>query len=537
MMSAGGVHTPVLAVVLIFAPPPGTCALPGTRQRPDALPEGRCPGPPLDLRRLPDHIVAVAEASTHWLPHMAQHSNAATERPSGQTGSLLDRITLTACLLAALFLFFVLGAWVVLAQVFPYPWLAQAYEGGKALWAKETEYLDPYRTDFWKPARTAATGVIRHDPARAQQGLTLYTSGHEARADLVAMDGEVVHTWQLPFSAVWDATSPVSDPQPDDYIYWRKAMVYPNGDLLAIYVAAGDSPWGYGLVRIDKDSQLVWKYLEQAHHDVDIGEDGRIYALTHEIRDNEYRDFPQLAVPRIDDFVVVLSPDGQELQKVSIADALIDSPYARLLTRVVWYTKGDYLHNNGIDVVEADAAAALALGPFVRPGQVLLSIREIDTIALLDLEQERIAWALRGPWLAQHDPDILANGNMLLFDNLGNFLDAAGNDAEGGGGRSRIIEFDPATTEIVWQYAGTPEEPFESDVRASQERLANGNTLVTEETGGRIIEVTPDGEIVWEFVNPVRAEGRGENGGDMIPIVSWAQRIDPASLDADFLAR
>jgi hypothetical protein len=458
----------------------------------------------------------------------------ASERQAGQPGSRLDRIALAVSVLAALFLCFVVGAWVVLAQVFPYPWLAQAYEGGKALWAKETEYLDPYRTDFWKPARTSARGVTRHDAARAQPGLTLYTSGDSARAFLVAMDGEVVHEWRLPFSEVWDDTSPVQDPQPDAYIYWRKAMVYPNGDLLAIYVAAGDSPWGYGLVRIDKDSKLVWKYLGQAHHDVDIGADGRIYALTHEIRHNEYRDFPQLAVPRIDDFVVVLSPDGKELTKVSIADALIGSPYARLLTRVVWYTKGDYLHNNGIDVLEPGDTAKL---PHAKAGQVLLSFREIDTLALLDLEEERIVWAVRGPWLAQHDPDILADGNILLFDNLGNFLDADGSDAEGGGGRSRIIEFDPSTTDIVWQYAGTPEEPFESDVRASQERLANGNTLITEETGGRIIEVTPEGEIVWEFVNPVRAEGRGEDGGDVIPIVSWAQRIDPASLDPGFLAR
>ena len=151
--------------------------------------------------------------------------------------------------------------------------------------------------------------------------------------------------------------------------------------------------------------------------------------------------------------------------------------------------------------------------------------------------QERIVWAVRGPWLAQHDPDILANGNILLFDNLGNFLDADGSDAEGGGGRSRILEFDPSTMAIAWQYAGTAEEPFESDVRASQERLANGNTLITEETRGRIIEVTPDHEIVWEFVNPVRAEGRGDDGGDLIPIVSWAERIDPASLDPDFVAR
>lgn len=464
---------------------------------------------------------------------MAPDSNAAPKRPSGQSGSLLDRITLAGCLLAALFLCFVAGAWVVLAQVFPYPYFAQAYEGGRALLEKETQYRDPYKTDFWKPVRHSAKGVTRHDPARAQQGLTLYTSGQEARADLVAMDGEVVHEWQLPFSAVWDETSPISDPQPDDFIYWNKAMIYPNGDLLAIYVAAGDSPWGYGLVKIDRDSQLVWKYLGQVHHDVDIGEDGRIYALTHEIRHNEYRDFPQLAVPRIDDFVVVLSPDGEELQKVSITDALINSPYERLLTRVVWYTKGDYLHTNGIDVLEAGDIAKL---PVANAGQVLLSFREIDTIALLDLDEEWIVWAVRGPWLAQHDSDILPDGNILLFDNLGNFLHADGSDAEGGGGRSRILEFDPSTTEIVWQYAGTPEEPFESDVRASQERLANGNTLITEETGGRILEVTPDHEIVWEFVNPVRAEGRGEDGGDLIPIVSWAQRIDPASLDPSFVA-
>jgi hypothetical protein len=265
---------------------------------------------------------------------------------------------------------------------------------------------------------------------------------------------------------------------------------------------------------------------------VDVGDDGGIYALTHEIRNNEYRDFPQLAVPRIDDFVVVLSPDGEELEKVSIADALIDSPYARLLTRVVWYTKGDYLHTNGIDVLEPGDTAKL---PHARPGQVLLSFREIDTIAVLDLDEERIVWAVRGPWLAQHDPDILPDGNILLFDNLGNFLNADGADAEDGGGRSRILEFDPSTMAIMWQYAGTVEEPFDSDVRASQERLPNGNTLITEETGGRILEVTPDHEIVWEFVNPVRAEGRGDDGGDLIPIVSWAQRIDPASLDPGFV--
>ena len=45
--------------------------------------------------------------------------------------------------------------------------------------------------------------------------------------------------------------------------------------------------------------------------------------------------------------------------------------------------------------------------------------------------------------------------------------------------------------------------------------------------------MTPAGEIVWEYLNPVRAGGRS---GDKIAIVSWGQRIDPASLDPAFAA-
>jgi hypothetical protein len=163
-----------------------------------------------------------------------------------------------------------------------------------------------------------------------------------------------------------------------------------------------------------------------------------------------------------------------------------------------------------------------------KPGQVLISLRELDIIALLDLEREKIVWALRGSWLAQHDPDLLPNGDILLFDNRGHF---------GEGGQSRIIEVDPVNAAVVWSYAGTAEKPFDSEVRGAQERLANGNTLISESLGGRILEVTPEGEIVWEFINPVRAEGRrAEDGRALIPIVDWAQRIDPETLDPDFLA-
>jgi hypothetical protein len=438
---------------------------------------------------------------------------------------MLARVLQTGTFLLSLALLcFVAGAMVVLSEVFPYPWLRDAYIGGKAAMEKQEQSADRYRTDFWYPERTSAKGVTIYDEARSQPGFTLYVSGHATGAFLVDMRGEVVHEWHLPFSAVWGEGAAVRDPQPDGFICWRKAVLFPNGDLLAIYVAAGDSPWGYGIVKLDKDSNVIWKYLQQAHHDLDVAEDGRIYALTHEIRFNTYPDFGQLQVPRIDDFVVVLSPDGRQERKVPVIDALIGSPYSRLLSRLAWYTKGDYVHTNAIELIEGEGAGKLEVG---RRGQVLISMREIDTIALLDLESEEIVWALRGSWLAQHDPDLLPNGNILLFDNRGHY---------GEGGQSRIIEIDPASAQVVWSYAGTAEEPFDSEVRGAQERLANGNTLISESVGGRIFEVTPEGEVVWEFINPVRAEGRrSEDGRALIPIVDWAQRIDPRTLDADFV--
>jgi hypothetical protein len=215
----------------------------------------------------------------------------------------------------------------------------------------------------------------------------------------------------------------------------------------------------------------------------------------------------------------VLSPDGKELKKVSVLDALVASPYARLLNTVAWYSKDDYTHANAIDVIEEGAAMRLSGTP---GRQVLLSMRELGTIGLLDLDREVFTWAARGPWIGQHDPDLLPNGNMLLLDNIGNF---------GEGGPSRVIEFNPKTYEIVWSYTGDAEHPLYSNLRSDQERLSNGNTLITESDGGRLLEVTRDGEIVWEYVNPIR----GGEADAFIPIVSWGQRIDPARLDPEFL--
>ena len=279
------------------------------------------------------------------------------------------------------------GAVLSAAGVFPGPEIARAYQGGKALYDKATGYQNVYASDLWHPARFPDRGVTVYDPARAQDGVTLYTSGHEAAAYLIGMDGEVLHEWRRPFSTVWDASAAVRRPQPDSHVYFRKAMVYPNGDLLVVYEGVGDTPYGYGVVKLDRNSEVIWSYPRSAHHDVDIGPDGRIYALTQELVDQPLDGFDHLATPRLDDFLVVLSPEGEELRKIPLIHVVAASEYRHLLHTVSAYAVADPLHTNTVDVITEEAAANFAFG---EAGQILLSFRELGAIGVLDLEQRGV---------------------------------------------------------------------------------------------------------------------------------------------------
>jgi hypothetical protein len=129
-------------------------------------------------------------------------------------------------------------------------------------------------------------------------------------------------------------------------------------------------------------------------------------------------------------------------------------------------------------------------------GDLLVSFRNISTLVRIDRRSGAIAWKLGAPPLAgQHCPTLLANGHILLYDNGPHRLDESFPF-------SRVLEIDPATRAIVWKYQETRPFNFFSPRISSAQRLPNGNTLVNEGNFGRMFEVTADGEVVWEYVNP-----------------------------------
>ena len=430
-------------------------------------------------------------------------------------------------LVCVVFLAFIAGAVITVAEISPSGYIRDAYKAGTALLEKSREQSDPFTTDLWMPANTSDQGVTVNDLALAFSGYTLYTSGHSTAAFLIAMDGRIVHQWECRFSTIWDETAAAKNPVPDRQIYFDEAHVFPNGDLLTIFIGVGDTPYGYGMVKLDKNSRVLWKNLDYFHHDFDTAPDGRIYGLTHDYRFNPPEGVDHLSQPVLDDYLVVLSPDGKEQKKISLLDAVNRSEeYRRLLWYIPYYTLEDPLHANAVDFIDDASAASLGKKlPKAAEGQVLLSFRELagGSIALLDVKKEEIVWVSRGPWLSQHDPDILPNGNILVFDNRGHF---------GPGGQSRIVEFDPANGAVVWQYTGDEDHVLESWIRSTQQLLPNGNILITESNKGRLLEVTPGGTIAWEYINPVR----GGKDDQLIAVLSAARRLGQFDFSPDFYA-
>ena len=210
-----------------------------------------------------------------------------------------------------------------------------------------------------------------------------------------------------------------------------------------------------------------------------------------------------------------LAADGRVLGELSVLEALLDSDYAPLLAGA--RRRGDILHTNTIEVMDGRFAH---LDRLYRAGNLLVSMPRLDTIAVIDPERRRVVWALNGPWRFQHQPTVLASGNLLIFDNTGHH------------GDSRVLEIEPLSQRLVWSWAGSPARRFTSYFLGASQRLPNGNTLITEATAGRAFEVEPAGAIVWEYVNPHRAGGDRELIASLLEVV----RIGRDELVEDFLA-
>lgn len=395
---------------------------------------------------------------------------------------MIDRVARLAFFIGCACLVFFAGYLVRSKRLWPDPVIERA---NAALDAVRKVHLP---SSHVHPARGPDDGVTVADISRAQPGLTLMSLYRDGafEAQLVDLDGQVAHRWRTDFGTVFGDEPPHIIMRGDALdMRWRGAHVLPDGDLVFTFEGA-TYPYGGGLVRLDKNSNVELKLARNTHHAVHLAADGSMWVPATRVSTEPAADFPANEQGFFEDLILNVASDGTVLKELSVMRALRS---ARGLTKNRTRSD-DPTHLNDVELVTAEIAARF---PMLKEGWLVASLRDVHAIVAIDPAQEAVTWTLTGPFLFQHDVDFLDDGTLLVFDNRGGER----------GDSSRILQIDPKTQEVVWRFEGTPERPFYSEAWGAQQPLPNGNVLITESFGGRVLEVTREAEpkVVWELVN------------------------------------
>lgn len=324
-------------------------------------------------------------------------------------------------------------------------------------------------------ARTSIKGMVFCNTKRAYNGFTLFAPVDGTGVWLIDLNGRFVNYWEMGY-------------KPGGY-----GELLPNGHLL--YVGKlGDSALDLEgaagiLLEADWDGKVVWEYRDPYLHDA-----------CYRMRNGNTLVVKWVPVPNEIAVKVKGGNRGTERRGVMWGDAILEiTPEGRVVWEWIAHEHLDPVADNRCPLcprnewLHADACVELP------DGNILTCFMKSNSVAIIDKETGDIKWQWGTNDLAHpHSPTMLDNGNILLFDNG---IHLCGITM----GNSRVLEVDPDSNEIVWSYKEDLDLVFYSSIMGNCQRLPNANTLVCESTTGRLFEITPQGEVVWEFVNNLPA--------------------------------
>jgi Arylsulfotransferase (ASST) len=344
-----------------------------------------------------------------------------------------------------------------------------------------------------------------HDPST---GLLFSPSSRYPNpiAYLADTSGETVHMWS---HSAWQP-KPEDDP-PSSMRGWNHVEVDAEGNLFAVVPLRA-------LLKLSPDSELVWSCEVAAHHDLAfVGSDVLVLSETPR---SVHVDGGSRVV--LDNSITRIDENGVVTAEFSLYDVLRSEPALRtVVDRTVrrratefrmtvdaettsgdclWWTLRrlrslpgspcDVLHTNTLEVVD-DHPSGLW-----QTGDVLVCMRELDTVAVVDPVQRTVRWSWGGTELSgPHQPSVTPDGQVLVFDN------------GVGRGWSRLLMVDPTTDKVEWSWSADPPASFFCPLAGGCELLANGNILVTHSAFGEVFELTPGGRTVWEWTLPPEVYG------------------------------
>lgn len=326
------------------------------------------------------------------------------------------------------------------------------------------------------PKLGTGRGASVLDPGAVAPGYTLIVFSGTCTSQILDPEGDVVRSWSDEACHRWD-----------------HAELLPGGDVVVVGsrfdedAVADPIETGRYLMRLRPDGAIVWRKEINAHHDVSLTPDGKLLTLVMSRRRIPAVD-PDNDVA--DDNLTLLSTDGDVLESFSLFDLLASSKLRYPIQKAGVHDAGksrliDLLHCNSIRSASVPALAGRS--PIYGRNAVIVTSRHQDEVMIVDWSTRELLWHWgRGVISGPHEGTVLANGNVLVFDNgLSR-------------GWSRVLEFNPLAPAELRQFAPGGSKFFDR-VMGSCQRLPNGNTLIVHSEGGSALELTPQGSLAWTY--------------------------------------
>ena len=393
------------------------------------------------------------------------------------------------------------------------------------------------------------TGVTVYNPEKAYSGYTLMV-GAGLGAILIDMNGNVIRNWK-------DFQGFPNKMLPGGYIMGslgRRNSDFGYQDMSDVTQIDwdGNIVWSFNKKEYFEEGDKKY-WIARQHHDYQregnpVGyyvpgmepkvDGGKTLILCHEDLYNHKISDKRL----LDDCIIEVDWEGNIIWKWNVSDHFRELGFSEQQKNVL-FRNPNYHHNGGGQSDWRHINCASYLGPNkwydqgderFHPDNIIWDSREANILAIISHETGKIVWKMGpdftesrelrmiGQIIGMHHAHMIPQGlpgagNILIFDNGGyagyGFPSRTSKDGTKTDLRdhSRVLEINPITLELVWSFTGdtwggmnpmVSKPKFYSPLISSAQRLPNGNTLVTEGCFTRIFEVTPEKELVWEFVAP-----------------------------------
>jgi Arylsulfotransferase (ASST) len=365
-------------------------------------------------------------------------------------------------------------------------------DNAKTLWEELPNLRGTEPIHFLRPAIYAGQGVTVNAPGVKADDLILMSGFFEDdnKVRLIRRDGTVVNEWRLRAHEIFADVGFFRDvPMTDWNAITHGTLITPEGDIVFSFESGG-------MARLDRCGKVKWTSTEVSHHSPNWMADGGIVVSGGRYVDRPNSEIPwPFRGPYWEDLVTKYDADGRQTLAMPLTQLFIDNGMQAWLSSTGEFrtrVNGEF-HLNEVEELSPELAPEF---PMFQAGDLLLSLRNRNMILVTDAEAKRIKWWKVGPFIRQHDPDFNPGGRITVFDN---HSDDSPEGEHGGG--SRIWEIDPATGAARTLYGGRDGQRLYSPERGTQQMQPSGNILITEAQQGRAFEVTPGGEVVWEYVN------------------------------------